>query len=611
MSRGRILAVDDQRYFRELLESLLREEGYEVQTVASGDEALRLLEHGDFDVVVTDLVMPVMSGTDLVFRIKEREPDQQVIVVTGVVDVRSAVEAMKVGASDYLLKPFERPELAAAVGAAIERSRLREDHDRLLAENLEFLSERALLDRALRLMSATSHEVLADKILAGLCAETGAQSGLLWRGTGDAGFRLAAVRGLVRLEEERDPLPRGEVPGELTEGAATAAGSEPDGSGGSRPCLWVAVRSGGELVAAARLGDKLGGDPFGEVDAGCAAMLALHAGTAYGNVERATRLERRTLQDPETGAYSLDVLHDVARNEIEKANRFGRRFGLLEVVLEPLGPVRKRLGESDYRQWHARLVKHVGRFLRSTDLLAEAGDGRICVLLAETDAVGASTFKQRVRQALERGEPLEGLDEHLRPRITLGTACYPGDATQLESLVRVLSERRQRDLAWRSVESRIGARSVSEMLSELLERGEDEEPESAGSLLRYLMAEVGRRPQERNLLFARPGSEFEAALFEGLSLRCDPAAPGELVVLGCHRPAAPAAEGVHWLAGEALEPGPCFAVQFGDGPPYVWVAEPKGERVRLFHSADRSLAEALAFRLRDRLDGVLSGGRSV
>src|SRR5574338_161703 len=125
MAKGRILAVDDQRYFRELITSLLSQEGFEVRAASSGEEALHVLEVERFDVVVTDLVMPGMSGTDLVSRIKARDPEQDVVVVTGVVDVRSAVDAMKVGASEYLLKPFDREALARSLDAILQRRRLR------------------------------------------------------------------------------------------------------------------------------------------------------------------------------------------------------------------------------------------------------------------------------------------------------------------------------------------------------------------------------------------------------------------------------------------------------------------------------------------------------
>src|SRR5262245_2791433 len=215
MPRGRILAVDDQRYFRELIEGLLVEEGFEVQTCASGEEALRLLDQTVFDVIVTDLVMPAMTGIDLVQRVKERDPEQEIIVVTGVVDVQSAVDAMKIGATDYLLKPFDRATLASALEGILQRARLRQERDRLLAENIEFLGERALFERALGLFRATTLEALSEKVLDGLCRETGAQGGVLWWQADDDApgeLRLISVHGLVRLEEERAQLVPGELP---------------------------------------------------------------------------------------------------------------------------------------------------------------------------------------------------------------------------------------------------------------------------------------------------------------------------------------------------------------------------------------------------------------
>jgi DNA-binding NtrC family response regulator len=144
MPKGRILAVDDQRYFRELIEGTLAEQGFEVRTASSGDEALAILEQSVFDIVITDLVMPVMSGTELVQRVKERNPEQDIVVVTGVVDVKSAVDAMRLGATDYLLKPYDRDMLVASLESILQRRRLAAERDRLLAENIEYLGERSL-----------------------------------------------------------------------------------------------------------------------------------------------------------------------------------------------------------------------------------------------------------------------------------------------------------------------------------------------------------------------------------------------------------------------------------------------------------------------------------
>ncbi len=176
MPKARILAVDDQRYFRELIEEFLVEEGFEAQTVSTGEEALHILENADFDVVLTDLLMPGMDGTELVHRVKQHNDEQDIVVVTGVVDVKTAVEAMKLGASDYLLKPFDRKTLALTLEGILQRRRLKTEHSRLLAENIEYIGERSLFERALGLFSSLAIEPLAERLVESLCLETRAQA---------------------------------------------------------------------------------------------------------------------------------------------------------------------------------------------------------------------------------------------------------------------------------------------------------------------------------------------------------------------------------------------------------------------------------------------------
>jgi len=605
MPRGRILAVDDQRYFRELIEGLLVEEGFEVQTCASGEEALRLLDRAVFDVIVTDLVMPVMTGIDLVQRVKERDPEQEIVVVTGVVDVQSAVDAMKVGATEYLLKPFDRATLVSALEGILQRARLRQERDRLLAENIEFLGDRALYERALALFRATSIEALSEKVLDGLCRETGAQGGVLWWQLEEPSseLRLVAAQGLVRLEEEPEQIRESALPPAVrANGSATALVDWSEPTGRSRPALVGALRRAGALAGLVRLTDKLGGERFDEVDRACAEKFLAFADAAYRNAERFHRLERRTLQDPDTGAYRIEYLYDVVRNEIEKANRFGRSFALLRISIDPLTPLRQRLDETAYRTWHGSLARCLGRVLRATDLLAVEGDGQFCVLLAETAAIGAATFKQRTRVALERAEPIAAVKAALRPEVIVGWVSYPGDATQLEALLRLLERRVAEDRRARERDRLLAALPIGDGLSHLIEGGEAEAAPSIASLFRFAIREVGRRPRERNLMFCRPGALFADALAEGLRGRSDGPCETELVVLGGPPGIGLAEEGVTWLPPNVVA-GPPFAVQFGDGPSYVLVADEGAEpgSVRWFHSSDRSLAESLVFRLQREL----------
>jgi diguanylate cyclase (GGDEF)-like protein len=609
MPKGRVLAIDDQRYFRELLEGILTEEGYEVQTASGGEEALRILEHSSFDVIVTDLVMPVMTGTDLVQHVRERWPEQDIVVVTGVVDVKSAVDAMKVGATDYILKPFDRETLSSSLDAILENRRLAAERDRLLAENIEYMGERFFFEQALALFSAVSLESLAHVILQGLCHETGAQGALLWLGSDrkPETLNLFAAHGLVRPDEERGRLETTQVPGRLRGGGATTlAMNWDDGTGMQRPALLVALRRGPRLAGLIRLTDKLGGDEFDETDRASTERFMQFAESALANVDRFRALEQRTLQDPKTGAYRIEYLHDIVRNEIERANRFGRSFGVLKIALSPLDGLRGQVDDSAYERWHAGVASFIRGLLRSTDLLAVNGkrDGTFWVLVAETDAIGAATFKQRMRAALEQSESLAAVTMALRPKVSLGVATFPGDATQLESLARKIERRVREDQRAVARNQELDGLSLADCLQRLLEAGQAEPAESVASLVRFALSEVGRRLRERNLFFFHPADSFQGVLRENLETRRGGESGTEVVVIS--EPPSPVLgdSNVAWVPPGRVPGCPPFLLHFGDGPSYALVCghKPEHDGVRLFHTSERALVEYLAFRLQKELN---------
>jgi len=120
----RILLVDDDDGSRVALTRLLSRAGYEVTDAADGAEALNHLEGGTYPLVITDLFLPDMSGIDVLKRVKERDEGGEVIVITGNASARSAVQAMKEGAYDYITKPLDFDELTIVVAKALEKRRL-------------------------------------------------------------------------------------------------------------------------------------------------------------------------------------------------------------------------------------------------------------------------------------------------------------------------------------------------------------------------------------------------------------------------------------------------------------------------------------------------------
>jgi two-component system response regulator PilR (NtrC family) len=130
----RVLVVDDEQSMRELLAIMLRQAGYDVSMADGGEAAVEALKSDPFDLVVTDLRMRKLDGLAVLRAAKEHSPRTVVLVVTAFASTETAVEAMKLGAYDYVTKPFKLEELKVTIGNALERRRLKEENQALKRE---------------------------------------------------------------------------------------------------------------------------------------------------------------------------------------------------------------------------------------------------------------------------------------------------------------------------------------------------------------------------------------------------------------------------------------------------------------------------------------------
>jgi len=136
MKRRLLLVEDDEVFLRPLLRTL-ELKGYEVLPVPSGEDALEAVKVEDVDLVLTDRRLPGMDGVELVRQIKTDHPDLAVVVMTAYGTIESAVEAMRLGAEDYLVKPFEAAELLLVIRRAIEFQELKSANRRTIRRNQE------------------------------------------------------------------------------------------------------------------------------------------------------------------------------------------------------------------------------------------------------------------------------------------------------------------------------------------------------------------------------------------------------------------------------------------------------------------------------------------
>jgi len=135
-SHGSILVVDDEEIMREILETLLRSEGYSVRLASSGEEGLELAKNVPFDAAIVDVMMPGMDGMQTLEALKKLDEELAVIMVTAFASVENAITSMKRGAFDYVTKPFKNDEVLVILRNALERRNLMNEN-RTLRQNLQ------------------------------------------------------------------------------------------------------------------------------------------------------------------------------------------------------------------------------------------------------------------------------------------------------------------------------------------------------------------------------------------------------------------------------------------------------------------------------------------
>jgi putative nucleotidyltransferase with HDIG domain len=246
--RYRILVADDEVDITTVLGDILAEQGYSVTRADNGDDAWKKAQAEPFDAVITDLKMPGMGGLELLRRVKQAGQHSVVIIMTGFATVETAIEALKIGAYDYILKPFKVSELLQVVDRALEKVRLE-------AENLQLKEQLSLL----RLSEAVSSSLSLDEVL-GIVVEAALKEvnaegvELLFRPPGSPDFtrRLALGRDgpapprwtdATALEATLEGAPHLQLTGKAL-GAVLAPGA----GGEVRTLLSVPLRRGGQIL---------------------------------------------------------------------------------------------------------------------------------------------------------------------------------------------------------------------------------------------------------------------------------------------------------------------------------------------------------------------------
>ena len=189
MTHGSILLVDDEPKIRGALAAALRDESHDVTATGSPREALRLLNERPFDLLIVDNLMPEMTGLELIREVSAMPAAErpEILMMTAHATIESAIEAMKLGAADYLQKPFEIDEFLVVVRRAIERERMRTHRDYLITERDEQFNNYGIVGRskAIQDVVKTAKLVAQSRSTVLLTGETGTGKELVARAIHD------------------------------------------------------------------------------------------------------------------------------------------------------------------------------------------------------------------------------------------------------------------------------------------------------------------------------------------------------------------------------------------------------------------------------------------
>jgi diguanylate cyclase (GGDEF)-like protein len=441
----RLLLVEDSPDQSELILRAFRRDDptSRISIVENGQACLGILDREPFDAVMLDYSLPQMTGLDVLRRMREKGFTLPVIMITAQGDESIAVESMKVGAADYIIKAKNYFEtLPTVVENAIRKYRLEAN------VQAASLKTRRLYEISLSIMKERKIEVLAQRLVSGakrLFQTEGAVLLLIHPGTSEIhrafseGIDLpmdslqgavssAGVFGLAFTEKK--PLVI-ETADEHPLWASTPAHRPPLRQILSVPLIQRGDRIGGVLT----VGNKRDGEPFSSEDVDILLTLSVHAAVAIDNARFVIEMEKHASTDGLTGCLNHRELQGHLDQEVERAARYGKEFSFLMIDVDHFKYINDAHGHPAGDGMLKNLVGVIQGLIRPVDLLARYGGEEFSVILPETNQEGAKSVAERIRKTVAESpfSTLEGHPVHLS--VSIGIASFPLDANTRSGLI--------------------------------------------------------------------------------------------------------------------------------------------------------------------------------
>lgn len=431
MPKPKILIVDDEVFFQRLFCEILSEgDLYDIEVVGSGKAALDYLTRKRVDVILTDMVMPEVCGLELIRRTRSLEPAPDIILATGNATVESAIQALKSGARDYLLKPCNPEQLRHTVSACVEQRRL-------IAENDLLHSQIRLYQKGQHLSGQLNVDTLFQESLSTLLNEIGHGRGLAFLSSqngishiGTNGFEDEYGRLLAELLVDKTKHMNRPESLRVVDFPDIAAKFE------DLSCLWVfPMKADNQEHGALVLCNPEGSELSESLPQENLTFLADQVALGFRNACQYQGTRELIYTDDLTGLYNHRYLQIALEQEIRRSERYGLEFSLAFIDLDLF----KEINDEHGHLVGSGVLRQIGDVLREcvrdADTLFRYGGDEFTALLVETDTRGAKIVAERIRSSIEEFQFSTGKGKTSRLTATVGHATYPIHATTKSEMI--------------------------------------------------------------------------------------------------------------------------------------------------------------------------------
>lgn len=430
MGQPTILVVDDESFFRKVFTDILVAEGrYQVETVDSGVAALERLEQTNFDLILSDLNMPEVNGLDLLRLSRKLDPPPEFILATSHASVEIAVQALKNGARDYLLKPCSPDQLKHAVKACL-------DQRSLLDENNLLRDQIRLYQKGQTLATQLDVSLLMDDALTALRQELGETRGCAFFTEND---QITLTGHCPNLAEDEARVLFDHITATTGESGRfiLLSGDELEtmesGPADLRTVWALPLKKGDEFQSMILLINPVGAEMPGTVPGKSLEFLADQIHLGFKNACRYEGARGLIYSDDLTGLHNYRYLQIALEQEIRRAERYELEFSVVFIDLDLFKDVNDTYGHLVGSDLLKKVAAQLKTCIRDADLLFRYGGDEFTALLSETGSEGAAVVSERFRKAIEEITYLTASGEACQITATVGYATFPLHAkTQLE-----------------------------------------------------------------------------------------------------------------------------------------------------------------------------------